>query len=176
MAEPFIGQIIMFGGSFAPKGWALCDGNLLAIESNQALFSILGTTYGGDGRTTFGLPDLRGRVSVHAGSGPGLNTIRLGQKAGSETLSASDMPSHTHTANLRGVNEKSNTTVPRSTSLGISEQNMYYGGATTPDQNLASGSVTVDSAGGSSSDVNIRNPYVAVNYIIALVGTYPSRN
>ncbi len=84
--DPFIGEIMMFGGNFAPRGWALCDGQLLPISQNQALFSILGTTYGGDGRTTFGLPDLRGRVAVHAGSGPGLSSYRLGQKGGAETI------------------------------------------------------------------------------------------
>ena len=87
-SDPFIGEIIMFGGNFAPRGWAFCNGQLLAINDNQALFSILGTTYGGDGRTTFGLPDLRGRVSVHVGgftgTGPGLSEIRLGEKGGSE--------------------------------------------------------------------------------------------
>ena len=93
--NPFIGQIIMFGGTFAPRGWALCDGTLLAIAQNQALFSILGTTYGGDGRTTFGLPDLRGRVSMHPGTGPGLSNRRLGEKGGTETntLTSAQMPS-----------------------------------------------------------------------------------
>ena len=84
--DPFLGEIIMFGGNFAPRGWALCDGQLLAINSNQALFSILGTTYGGDGRTTFGLPDLRGRSAIHPGNGPGLNSRRLGEKFGTQTI------------------------------------------------------------------------------------------
>jgi microcystin-dependent protein len=83
--DPFIAEIVMFGGNFAPRGWALCDGQLLAISQNTALFSLLGTTYGGDGRTTFGLPDLRGRVPVHAGNGPGLSPRPLGQKSGTET-------------------------------------------------------------------------------------------
>ncbi|MFY1113097.1 MAG: tail fiber protein, partial [Methanosarcinaceae archaeon] len=98
-SEPFIGEIRMFAGNFAPRGWAFCDGQLLPISQNTALFSILGTTYGGDGRTTFGLPDLRGRVPVHAGSGPGLSTVRLGDTGGAETvtLSQAQMPSHNHT-------------------------------------------------------------------------------
>ena len=95
---PFIGQIMGFGGNFAIQGWATCEGQLLAISSNSALFSILGTTYGGDGRTTFGLPDLRGRAAIHAGTGPGLPHVSLGQKAGSQTvtLTQTTLPSHTH--------------------------------------------------------------------------------
>ncbi len=91
-SDPFIGQVIMFAGNFAPRGWAFCDGQLLPINQNQALFSILGTTYGGDGRTTFGLPDLRGRVPLHEGSGPGLSSYRLGQKGGTETISFKKAP------------------------------------------------------------------------------------
>ena len=95
--DPFIGLIVMFGGNFAPRGWALCDGQLLSISSNSALFSILGTTYGGDGRTTFGLPDLRGRVPMHPGTGPGLSPRTLGQKSGTETvqLTTAQLPPHT---------------------------------------------------------------------------------
>ncbi|NOT56941.1 MAG: phage tail protein, partial [Deltaproteobacteria bacterium] len=100
MSDPFIGEIIMFGGNFAPRGWAFCNGQLLSIAQNTALFSILGTTYGGDGRTTFALPDLRGRVPVHAGNsqGPGLPPVQLGEMAGSPsvTLTVSQMPMHNH--------------------------------------------------------------------------------
>lgn len=91
-SDPFIGEVIMFAGNFAPRGWAFCDGQLLAINQHQALFSILGTTYGGDGRTTFGLPDLRGRVPLHEGSGPGLSSYRLGQKGGTESVRLSIVP------------------------------------------------------------------------------------
>ena len=100
--EPFIAQISLFGGNFAPRGWALCDGQLLPISQNTALFSLLGTTYGGDGRTTFGLPDMRGRALLHAGSGPGLSTRRIGQEGGNErvTLSIGEMPSHNHGASV----------------------------------------------------------------------------
>ena len=96
--EPFIAEIIMFGGNFAPRGWAFCDGALLPISQNTALFSLLGTTYGGDGRTTFGLPDLRGRVAIHPGTGPGLSTVRLGEKGGVENvvLTTAQMPAHGH--------------------------------------------------------------------------------
>lgn len=97
-SEPFLGQITWFGGNFAPRGWSFCDGQLLAINSNDALFSLLGTIYGGDGRTSFGLPDMRGRAPIHAGQGPGLSNYRLGQRGGSETqfLSTFQLPSHSH--------------------------------------------------------------------------------
>jgi len=100
--DPFIGEIIMFAGNFAPRGWAFCDGQLLPISQNSALFSILGTTYGGDGRTTFALPDLRGRVPIHAGSGPGLSYRNLGAKEGQEemSLTVSQIPSHTHSNSI----------------------------------------------------------------------------
>lgn len=104
--EPFIGQIIMFGGNFAPRNWAFCDGQLISIQENQALFSILGTTYGGDGRTTFGLPDLRGRVSMHQGTGPGLSPRKLGEKGGGENvqLATERGPAHTNTQPFQCVN------------------------------------------------------------------------
>ncbi|KRS10186.1 hypothetical protein XM53_22310, partial [Roseovarius atlanticus] len=103
MADPFIGQIVLFGGNFAPRNWAFCDGQLVAISQNSALFSILGTTYGGDGRTTFGLPDLRGRVPIGPRQGPGLTFYREGQKGGAEdvTLTQAEMPSHSHATNVQ---------------------------------------------------------------------------
>ena len=103
-SEPFIGEIMMFGFNFAPRGWALCDGQLLPIPQNTALFSLLGTTYGGDGRTTFGLPDMRGRVAIHKGTGPGLTSRSMGQKGGTERISLSQMPSHTHSVNAQSGN------------------------------------------------------------------------
>jgi microcystin-dependent protein len=169
--DPFIGEIIMFAGNFAPRGWAFCDGQLLAISSNQALFSILGTTYGGDGRTTFGLPDLRSRVPLHPGSGPGLPTYRLGQKGGtaSETLSAQQMPSHTHT--LRGVASAGNSGEPAGKVVGMSGEEIYSDASA--DTNLSAESITNE--GGSQSHNNMP-PYQGVNFIIALVGVFPSRN
>ena len=101
MSQPFLGQITMFGFNFNPRGWAKCDGQLLPISSNQALFSLLGTTYGGDGRTTFGLPDMRGRVPLHQGQGPGLSPRQMGARIGAEdaTISANEMPAHSHGMN-----------------------------------------------------------------------------
>jgi microcystin-dependent protein len=168
-ADPFIGEITMFGGNFAPRGWAFCDGQLLAISTNSALFSLLGTTYGGDGRTTFGLPDLRGRMPLHQGSGPGLTRRNLGQRNGTEnhTLSIPELPSHGH-------------------SIGVSST---VGNAKTPGGNLLAQSndgennfTTVDADGemttqnsGTGQGHNNMPPFLAVNFIIALEGIYPSR-
>ena len=180
MSEPFLGQISMFGGNFAPRGWALCDGQLLAIAQNQALFSLLGTTYGGDGRTTFALPDLRGRVPMHPGNGPGLTPRSLGQKGGTEsvTLTTQEMPSHNHAASgtvqaKNGQPDESNPggTVPASLSRGIE------GYAETPNTTMKDGgvNVTVGNNGGSQAHTNLQ-PFNCVNYIIALEGIYPSRS
>lgn len=173
--EPFIGQILMFAGNFAPRNWALCDGQLLAIAQNQALFSILGTTYGGDGRTTFALPDLRGRVPVHPGSGPGLPTYRLGSKGGQAevTLDVNQMPTHNHDAATQAVDP-----VPRG-GLTNSPINAYVaeGGAysTIKNAEMAADSVVVHNTGGNQPHNNMQ-PFQCVNYIIALQGVYPSRN
>ncbi|MBN1985434.1 MAG: phage tail protein [Prolixibacteraceae bacterium] len=178
--EPFLGEIKIFGGNFAPRGWALCDGQLLAINTNQALFSLLGTTYGGDGRTTFALPDLRGRAAIHPGNGPGLSSYRLGQKGGTEqvTLIVPEMPSHTHaaTGTLQAKNGQPDESNPGgqvpATLTGGAE-----GYAETPNTQMKSGNVdvTVTIAGGSQPHTNIQ-PFQCVNFIIALVGIYPSRS
>ena len=171
--EPFIGEIRMFAGNFAPRGWAFCDGQLLNIDSNSALFSILGTTYGGDGRTTFGLPDLRGRVSVHAGgsTGPGLTPYRLGQKGGGEynVLTTNQMPSHHHTVTPK-ASDAANSGKP--TSNFIASPGVPAFGS-VPNENM--GTYNTGNTGASQSVNNIQ-PYTAVNYIIALQGLYPSRS
>jgi microcystin-dependent protein len=178
--DPFIGQIVMFAGNFAPRGWAFCDGQLLAIAQNTALFSILGTTYGGDGQTTFGLPDLRGRVAMHPGNGPGLSSRRLGEKGGIEdvTLNVTQMPSHSHTGTgtvqcTTGQPDESNPvgTVPASLTNGTE------GYAETPNGNMKANGVnlTIANSGGNQSHTNVQ-PFQCVNYIIALVGIYPSRS
>lgn len=167
MSDPFLGEIIMFGGNFAPRGWAFCDGQLLAISGNSALFSILGTTYGGDGRTTFALPDLRGRFPIHAGNGPGLPSVRLGEKSGNptNTLNVTQLPSHNHTMNLVSASEGDQTS-PVGNSLAVSDDRNYATGA---------GTGSTGNTGGNQS-INNMPPYNAVNFIIALQGVFPSRN
>ncbi|MEY8214892.1 MAG: tail fiber protein [Colwellia sp.] len=178
MSDPFLGEIIMFGGNFAPRGWALCDGTLLAISQNQALFSLLGTTYGGDGRTTFGLPELRGRVAMHAGNGPGLSSRPLGQKSGSETntLNVNHLPSHTHAATAHCVDGvgNANTAAGNLWSADAGNQSATYNNG-GQNGDMKSDAISVANTGGGSSVNNIQ-PYQAVNYIIALQGTFPSRN
>ncbi|MEM7479893.1 MAG: tail fiber protein [Acidobacteriota bacterium] len=172
MSEPFVGEVRMFAGNFAPRGWAFCDGQLLAVSQNDALFSLLGTIYGGDGRTTFGLPDLRGRVPIHAGSGPGLSPRRLGAKAGVEnvTLTVNQLPSHTHAmqaANTQANNQQPVGRAPAST-IGIDAW------AEDPDPvNFSTQSIT--NVGGSRSHTNLQ-PFLCIHFIIALVGIYPSRH
>lgn len=176
MATPFIGQIKMFGGNFAPRNWALCDGQLLTISSNEALFSILGTQYGGDGRTTFGLPDLRGRVPMHDGTGPGLTPRTIGQKSGSETvtLTESQIPSHSHTARCDASIGPGHTNVAANAiwanDAGTSSATYSTGDADANMKNTA-----IASTGGSQAHNNVQ-PYQVVNFIIALQGIYPSRN
>ena len=160
--DPFIGQIVMFGGNFAPRGWALCDGQLLPISQHSALFSILGTTYGGDGRTTFALPDLRGRNAMHPGTGAGLTPRVLGQRGGQEsvTLTAAEMPSHHHgvVAATGGVNPAGERFV---------ESQQALNSVVVPNR--------TDDVGGGQAHDNMA-PYECVNFIIALVGTFPSRS
>lgn len=172
MSEPFVGEIRMFAGTFAPRGWAFCDGQLLAVSQNDALFSLLGTIYGGDGRTTFGLPDLRGRLPIHAGSGPGLSPRRLGAKAGAEnvTLTVNQLPPHTHQAH--GSSANGSDPNPAGNYLATSTVLEPFFNA-APDDTMASTSIT--SVGGSRSHTNLQ-PFLCVNFIIALFGIYPSRH
>ncbi|WP_017328065.1 phage tail protein [Synechococcus sp. PCC 7336] len=171
MSEPFVGEIRMFAGNFAPRGWAFCDGQLLAVSQNDALFSLLGTIYGGDGRTTFGLPDLRGRIPIHAGSGPGLSPRRLGSKAGSETvtLTVNQLPSHTH--NIIATDNQGTERNPTGNIVARSGGDIYR--QATPDGAMASSIVT--NVGGSRSHTNLM-PTLCINFIIALFGIYPSRS
>ena len=171
MSEPFVGEIRMFAGNFAPRGWAFCDGQLLAVSQNDALFSLLGTIYGGDGRTTFGLPDLRGRIPIHAGSGPGLSPRRLGAKSGAEnvTLTVNQLPSHTHRLDATG-NQGSDRN-PSGNIMARSGGDIYRD--SQPNGTMASSIVT--NVGGSRSHSNLM-PFLCINFIIALVGIYPSRH
>ena len=166
MSEPFLGQVIMFAGNFAPRGWALCEGQLLPISSNSALFSILGTTYGGDGRTTFALPDLRGRVPFAPGTGHGLSTYRLGQRGGVETNST--VFNHTH--ELRVSDKRGDDTDPDGSYLAVTRDANY----TT---NSGSGKKLAGLANtGTGTPIPNIQPYLAINFIIALQGTFPSRS
>ena len=176
--EPFIGQITWFAGNFAPRGWAFCDGQPLLISQNQALFSILGTTYGGDGRTTFALPDMRGRSPVHEGSGPGLPTVRLGEKGGatSFTMTQNQMPSHTHTSAIKALEEDAVLSEPNSSAvLAIHPGGPSYAPSDGAEIAISPNSVLTNNTGGGQA-VNLRSPYTSVNCIIALVGVFPPRN
>jgi microcystin-dependent protein len=172
MENPFVGEIALVGFNFAPVGWALCNGQLLAINQNTALFSLLGTMYGGDGVTTFALPDLRGRVPLHMGQGPGLSNRTIGEAAGAEssTLTPAQMPAHTHQAmstSFNGVTDSPVGNVPARDAAGTP----IYG--TVPNAPMHAGAI--QSTGGSQPHDNMQ-PFLAINYIISLVGIYPSRS
>ena len=178
MSEPFIGQIVMFGGNFAPRNWAFCDGALLPISQNTALFSILGTTYGGDGRTTFALPDLRGRIPMHPGNGPGLTSRRLGEKGGVEnvTLTTNEIPSHSHGATANAVAPAGNSNDANNNfwadDAGVSSGTYHTGPANTT---MNADAVQIAPAGGNQAHANVQ-PYQCVNFIICLYGIFPSRS
>jgi len=171
--EPLLGEIRMFGGNFAPRGWAICDGSLLAIASNSALFSILGTTYGGDGRTTFALPDLRGRSPMNAGNGPGLTPRTLGEAGGQETVTllTTQMPAHNH---LVGCHSSADQGAPANMIPGAEVSGataIYSGQPADGTMNPA----MIAPTGGSQPHQNMA-PYLCVSFIIALEGVYPSRS
>ena len=171
MSEPFVGEIRMFAGNFAPRGWAFCDGQLLAVSQNDALFSLLGTIYGGDGRTTFGLPDVRGRLPIHAGTGPGLSNRTLGAKGGQEsvTVTVNQLPAHSHQAKASG--DVANELGPVSDNVLANTAAPIYvagGGSATM------GSGAIGNTGGSRNHTNLM-PYLCIHFIIALFGIYPSR-
>jgi len=171
--EPFIGEIRMFAGNFAPRGWAKCEGQLLAINQYNALFSILGTRYGGDGHTTFALPDLRGRVAIGSGTGPGLTPRSLSQRSGSETnmLTVANLPAHNHSINA--VTADGNTSVPGGNlPAGTKLLDKEYSDATATTTMNA----TMVSSTGGGQAVNNMQPYLTVTYIIALQGIYPTPN
>lgn len=171
--ETFLGEIRMFAGNFAPTGWAFCQGQLLPIAQNQALFSLLGTTYGGDGRTSFALPDLRGRVPVGFGQGPGLSNREIGEKFGSElvTLNINQMPSHNHTVNA--VTTEGNQNLPtNSLPANTKALDKEYSDA---NANTTMKATMVNPTGG-NQPFGVSQPSLGVNFIIALQGIYPSRN
>jgi len=188
MSEPFIGEIRLVAFNFAPRGWALCEGQLMSIAQNTALFSLLGTTYGGDGQTTFALPDYRSRSPVGMGQGLGLSPISQGEEAGTEnvSLTINQMPMHTHTAvvsiavpaiaastNVAAV--PSSTTVLGPIAAGGRAGTLYSTDVPTTTLAPFKADVSVDVAGG-SQPVGVRNPYLGTNFIIALEGIFPSRS
>ena len=175
MSDPFIGEIRMFAGTFAPRNWAFCDGQVMSTNDNQALFSLLGTIYGGDGRTTYGLPDMRGRIPVHQGAGPGLTLRRLGFKLGEErvTLTEDEIPSHTHA--FMASTQVADNSVLNGRVLGSQDDgDMPFILNPQPVNIQAMKSDSVASSGGNQSHSNMM-PYLCLNFIIALQGDYPSR-
>jgi microcystin-dependent protein len=161
----------MFGFNFAPKGWALCNGQLLPINQNQALFALLGTQYGGDGRTTFGLPNLQSRVAVHQGTGPGLSQYTMGEQLGVEavTLTGNQLPSHAHA--VEASNAKAKVKDPAGAVLGHTKADIYSAASDDTTMNLG----MIAPTGGSQPHEN-RQPLLVVNFCIALQGIFPSRS
>ena len=194
--EFFLGGIIIFGGTYAPKDWAMCRGQLVAISQNQALFALLGNTYGGDGRTTFGIPDLQGRTAIGFGSGAGLPSYSEGVHVGFPTtqLTTQHMANHTHTATVSDItvtgainasDGDGNTNSPRDAYLATpGDPHKLYNTVNSSPTTLASGSLSITSAGGTvaveaagnSQAFSIMQPSIAMNYIIAMQGIFPSRN
>lgn len=171
MSEPFIAEIRIFAGNFAPRGWAFCDGQLLPISQNTALFSLIGTTYGGDGRTTTALPNMQGRAPMHPGRGPGLTSRRLGERLGVETvtLTEAQIPNHTH-AQMAGERSARSEFPTANSTFAEAGETTYGTGSTVP-----MATQTLANAGGSQAHNNMQ-PFLTIDFIIALVGLYPSRS
>jgi microcystin-dependent protein len=169
MSQPYIGEIRMFAGNFAPAGWMLCEGQLLSISDNDALFNLIGTTYGGDGQSTFGLPDLRGRIPIHQGSGS-----MLAEQGGVEsvTLTTQQLPSHTHT--LQASTSQASSTSPANQALAVTQAaTITPYGTDRPTVTLAASSVST--VGGNQPHDNMQ-PYLCINFIISLFGIFPSQS
>lgn len=168
MSEPFLGEIKIWALNFAPRGWAFCDGQTLDIAQNTALFSLLGTTYGGDGRTTFALPDLRGRAPIHVGTGPQLPTFRLGERGGNEAvaLTLNELPSHSHLVAAKNIREQ------------VSPIGNFIGDLpvqTTIDSSVQMAAESIQPTGGGQPHDNMQ-PYLTLNFCIALQGLFPPRS
>ena len=172
MSEPFLAEIRMYGFNFAPRGWAFCDGQVLPINQNQSLYSLLGTSYGGDGRTSFALPDLRGRVPVHVGTGDSISPKLLGQKGGAETnkLSLAQLPSHNHRVN--SSSGEADTVSPINKVFAEVEGVPAYGADTAL---IPMEPQSITNVGGGQAHENMQ-PFTTINYCIALQGLFPSRN
>lgn len=176
--ESFIASIMMFGFNFQPRGWMYCDGRLLPIAQYTAVFSLLGTTFGGNGQTTFGLPDFRGRVPVGMGQGPGLPMVNWGEVGGtpSMTLTINQMPAHIHlAATTAGVSSSNPTSDEAAGNVLANTATNFYAGANTVSGNLGGVSTTIQPAGG-SQPFDMHQPYLGTNYCICMEGIFPSRN
>ena len=171
MSTPFIGQIDLFAGNFAPRNYATCQGQLLSISQNTALFSILGTTYGGDGRTTFGLPNLESRAPMHPGRGPGLSQRRLGERAGSPTVPLNEAENGVH--NHPMLAGTAGTTNTPAANLGIADVNSVFAAPSSPALGLDGNALLPQGSGVPHTN---EQPYLVVTFIIALQGVFPSRN
>lgn len=176
MADPFIGEIKMFGGNFAPRGYALANGQLMSIAQNTALFSLFGTFYGGDGRVTFGLPDFQGRAPMQWGNGAGLSPRDIGETAGTPTvtLGAVQIPPHTHT--LTAEDEENSRTDPNGNAYGVTVGIKHFTTAAAPGLQLQPMAVTAVGIGGGGQPHNNQQPYLAISFIVALQGIFPPRS
>ena len=173
MGQPYVGEIRMFAGNFAPAGWAFCAGQLLSIAENDTLFTLIGTTYGGDGQSTFALPDLRGRIPIHQGQGPGLSSHTIGESSGSEnvTLTVNQMPTHPHA--FMGTSSNASAANPANAVVAAPSTIDLYRPATVPGTNLAANAL--GTVGGSQPHDNLQ-PYLCVSFIISLFGIFPTPN
>lgn len=175
--EGTIAQVLMFAGNFAPKYWALCQGQIISIASNTALFSLLGTMYGGDGRTTFGLPDFQGRIPIGAGQGPGLPSYSIGEMGGVEftTLTTAQMPAHNHpTVATLAVSENNATTQDPNSNVFANTARSNFGNVSAINGDLSGISVSIQSAGG-SQPISLMQPFLGMNFIICTYGVFPQR-
>jgi microcystin-dependent protein len=177
--EPyFIAQVCLFGGNFAPSSWMFCAGQLVSIAENSALFSLIGTTYGGDGQVTFGLPDFRGRIPVGAGQGPGLSPIVIGQQEGTQsiTITQNQMPAHTHVAAAAvGASSQAGNTGNPANAVVSGAPAAFYTSASQANGSFTGTVATIQPAGNSQPISNMM-PYTGINFIIALEGIFPARN
>ncbi len=177
MSTPFLGQVSIFAFNFAPKGWTMCNGQVLSINQNQALFALLGTTYGGNGQTTFALPNLQGRAALHFGQGQGLNGRVLGEVVGEQahTLNVSEMPPHSHSAHFAAAADS----LTPAGKYWAADPNGNVTFSATGNESMANvngnGPRAIDNAGGSQPHQNMQ-PYLTLNFCIALQGIFPSRN
>jgi microcystin-dependent protein len=175
MPVGFVGEIIIFGGSFAPNGWAFCNGQLLSIAQNPTLFNLIGTTFGGDGQNTFALPDMQSRIPIHQGQAAGLSPYTIGQRAGAETvtLGTTQMPPHSHSLGEATANGNSKTPAGATIPANVSGTNTNVYSAAATDSTMAAN--IIGSGGGGQSHNNIQ-PYLTLNYVISLFGVFPSQN